>query len=303
MPINKTVQQLILEVNELFMQSDIHFGQGMESALDEAAYLVSFIAEMPPQLSTELLSRAVTVQQYDAVLALANRRITERQPLAYLIGATWYRGIHLQVSPAALIPRSPIGELIEQEFSPWVSTDRVSSILDLCCGGGSLGILSALYFQDATVVMADIDAACVQLATHNCQLNEVADRVSVVQSDLFSHVPDRKYDIIVSNPPYVPLADMRELPPEFRHEPPHALSAGPSGLDFAHRILSEAGQYLAKNGILVLEVGQCWPVLEAAYPDFGFTWVDLESGGEGVCVIDYAASQHLLGRFSQHTSA
>jgi ribosomal protein L3 glutamine methyltransferase len=213
---------------------------------------------------------------------LLHRRIAEQVPLPYLLGHAWFAGLQFRCDQRAIIPRSPIAELILSDFQPWYSGPPPERILDLCCGGGCIGLSAAHYFPDAHVDLLDIDGAALQLARENATFLGVEERVSICQSDLFDALGDVHYDLILSNPPYVDAADLATMPAEYHHEPERALGSGADGLDLTRRILGSAGAFLRDSGLLIVEVGNSWPALEAAYPRMSFTWVEFEQGGEGV---------------------
>ncbi|MCB1687223.1 MAG: 50S ribosomal protein L3 N(5)-glutamine methyltransferase, partial [Halioglobus sp.] len=191
----------------------------------------------------------------------------------------------------AIIPRSPIAELILGDFQPWYSGPPPARVLGLCCGGGCIGLAAAHYFPDVHVDLLDVDEAALQLARENARLLGVEERVSICQSDLFDALGDVRYDLILSNPPYVDAADLASMPAEYHHEPELALGSGADGLDLTRRILSSAGAYLRDSGLLIVEVGNSWPALEAAFPRMPFTWVEFEQGGEGVFTLTAAELQ------------
>jgi ribosomal protein L3 glutamine methyltransferase len=205
-------------------------------------------------------------------------------PLPYLLGEALFMGLSFKVNENVLIPRSPIAELIENGFAPWVVHEDVNRILDLCTGSGCIGIAAAFEFPAATVDLSDLSADALEIASENIQAHLLQDRVSVIQSDVFENIEGR-YDIIVTNPPYVDAGDMHSMPDEFRHEPEMALACGEDGLDIVRVILREAREYLTENGILVVEVGNSWMALEALFPDIIFNWVEFEHGGGGVFIM------------------
>ncbi|MDZ7781548.1 MAG: 50S ribosomal protein L3 N(5)-glutamine methyltransferase [Halioglobus sp.] len=183
------------------------------------------------------------------------------------------------------MPRSPIAELILNGFRPWYSGPAPERILDLCCGGGCIGLAAAVYCGGARVDLIDVDEDALDLAHRNAALHGLEGRVEILRSDLYEKLEERRYDLILCNPPYVNDADLAAMPAEYRAEPRFALEAGRDGLVLAHRVLAGAGQHLTEHGLLVLELGASWPALEEAYPGVPFTWVDFEHGGEGVCVL------------------
>jgi len=209
--------------------------------------------------------------------------------MPYLIGKTVFAGVELKVDERALIPRSPIAELIEHHFQPWWQLPATGfEVLDLCCGGGCIGIALAKHIPYARVDLADIDEAALSLAADNVAFCGVDDRVQVVHSDLFQQLEGKRYQLIVSNPPYVDVEDMAALPREYQHEPRSALAAGDDGLLVVRRLLAEAITHLVDDGLLVVEVGNSWQALERAFPTVAFTWVEFERGGHGVFVMNAA---------------
>ncbi|MCP4465779.1 MAG: 50S ribosomal protein L3 N(5)-glutamine methyltransferase [Halieaceae bacterium] len=234
----------------------------------------------------------------DAVLvALIERRCKERLPLPYLTGEAWFAGLSFSVDERVLIPRSPIAELIERGFEPWLANQSVASILDLCTGGGCIGIACAHYFEEAAIDLADLSDDALAVAADNIARYELQQRVSTIQSDLFSALQGRSYDLIVSNPPYVDTEDLASMPAEYQHEPALALGSGADGLVLPRRILREAPRHLNDGGLLVVEVGNSGIALEQAFPGVAFTWVEFERGGHGVFVFSREELVQLAGEF------
>jgi ribosomal protein L3 glutamine methyltransferase len=227
---------------------------------------------------------------------LLRRRITEHLPLPYLLGRAWFAGLEFYCDPRAIIPRSPIAELILHGFQPWYGGPQPRRVLDLCCGGGCIGLAVAHYFPGVEVDLLDIDPGALDLARENVALLGLGQRVNVVQSNLFDALREVRYDLILSNPPYVDASDLASMPAEFHHEPELALGSGPDGLVLTRSILARAADFLHDTGLLVVEVGNSWTALEQAYPTVPFTWVEFEQGGHGVLALsarelqDYSAS-------------
>jgi ribosomal protein L3 glutamine methyltransferase len=219
------------------------------------------------------------------VIDLFRRRIEERVPAAYLTGRAWFAGLEFVVDERVLVPRSPIAELVESGFEPWLDPSSVENVLDLCAGSGCIGIACALAFPDARVDLADVSGEALEVARANIDRHGVGDRVRAIVSDVYDGLGDRRYDLVVSNPPYVDAGELAAMAPEYRHEPELGLAAGPDGLDVVHRILAGAREHLTQGGQLVVEVGASEAALAAAYEHLPLTWVEFERGGGGVFVL------------------
>ena len=278
----ETVGQALEYCSEALASSDLYFGHGTDNPWDEAVQLVLSVSDLPLDSDDGVLPHPLAPAALDRIDALLRRRIGERQPLPYLLGRAWFAGLELHCDERAIIPRSPLAELVLNAFQPWYSGPSPRRILDLCCGGGCIGLAAAHYFPELAVDLADLDPGALALARENAQLLNLSERVSIMQSDLFDALAGGSYDIILSNPPYVDSADLADLPAEFRHEPELALGSGPDGLDLTRRILADAAAYLNPGGLLVVEVGNSWTALEQAYPQVPFTWLEFEHGGHGV---------------------
>ncbi len=280
-----TLRQLIDWTEQQFVRSDLCYGHGVDNALDEAAFLVLGALDIPFDAGPEQLDRGADAGEQECIRELVDTRIRSRKPVAYLLNKTWFAGMPFYVDERVLIPRSPIAELVQAGFSPWIETSRVNRILDLGTGSGCIAIACAATFPEATVDATDISTDALDVASVNCERHDLAARVNLIRSDLFSALGDRKYDIIVGNPPYVPAGEMSALPEEYRHEPAHALAAGADGLDVVDRILLEARTHMTAHGILVVEAGKGRAALETKHPRTPFIWLDFEHGGGGVFVI------------------
>ncbi len=265
-------------------QSGVFFGHGADSAWDEAVQLVLTVVDLPLNADESVLTHPVSRQQYDRINSLLSQRIDQRVPMPYLLGRAWFAGLELLCDERAIIPRSPLAELILDGFAPWYSGGSPNTVLDLCCGGGAIGLATAHYYPHARVDLVDVDVEALSLARDNAEALDLLqdDRVQLHRSDLFAGVQGRRYDLILSNPPYVDAGDLLTMPQEYHHEPPLALGSGPDGLDITRRILAQAESYLEPHGVLIVEVGNSWEALEAAFPRVPFTWIELENGGHGV---------------------
>lgn len=279
-----TIRDYMRWATSRFNAAGLYFGHGTDNAWDEAAHLILSAIHLPWNCDRDLLSARLTSEERRHIVHLIERRIDERIPAPYLTGEAWFCGLPFHVDERVLVPRSPIGELIEQGFEPWLQT-YPGRILDLCTGGGCIGIACAMQFGDAEVVLSDISADALQVAASNIQRHELSDQVSCIESDLFAGLGTQTFDLIVSNPPYVNAEDLANMPAEFQAEPAIALGSGADGLDFTRRLLREARHHLSDDGLLVVEVGNSWPALEAAYPQVPFTWIEFEQGGHGVFVL------------------
>ena len=265
------VSALLQQTARRFIRAGLHYGHGTHSAKEEAAWLISSVLGY-------LLEEAVTIQAQKKVDTLVRRRIRERIPLAYLLKEAWLGEHSFYVDKRVIVPRSFIAELLREHMSPWLARDPKRA-LDLCTGSGCLAILMALEFPKAQVDAADLSASALQVAKINIKHYEMGKRVRAVRSDLFDSLGKKKYDLIVSNPPYVTASSMRKLPKEYRHEPSLALAAGKDGLELVHRILKDAKSHLAPGGLLVCEIGGNRRALERAWPKLEFTWPETSEPG------------------------
>lgn len=269
-----------------FNEAGLFFGHGTDNALDEAWLLALHALHLDQSLPESYLACQVTQDEAAAIADLFARRIKERQPAAYLIGKAWFAGLEFVVNPQVLVPRSPLAELIERGFEPWIETERVERVLDLCTGSGCIAIAAAHYLPHAVVDAVDISAEALEVARENLEAHGLEGRLHLLQGDLYQPVPRGVgYDVILSNPPYVSSEEYASLPEEYRREPALGLEAGDQGLAVAIRILRDAHRYLKSGGILVLEVGNSAQALMDRYPDVAFTWLAFERGGDGVLLL------------------
>lgn len=269
-----------------FNHAELFFGHGTANAVDEAVALVLHALHLPHNLPGGYFNCVLTPNERLDVVNLLERRLTERKPAAYLTHEAWFCGLPFYVDERVLVPRSPIAELIEKQFAPWLDRpDTVADILDLCTGSGCIAIACALAFPDADVDAVDISPEALAVATINIDKHDVAGQVRLLQSDLFAALKGKRYDLIVSNPPYVNETEWSNLPAEYHAEPKLGLESGLDGLDCARQILREAANHLNPNGLLIIEVGSSAETLEETYPDVPFCWIDFERGGDGVLVL------------------
>lgn len=280
-----------------FARYGVHFGHGTDNALDEAAYLILQALDLPADLRGEWLDTHLTQAERIRLAELLRQRCIERIPTAYLVGKAWFAGLEFSIDRRALIPRSPLGELIQQGFAPWVEAERIHTILDLCTGSGCIALACAYYLPQAKVDATDLSFDALELARLNREKLGLIEQVELLQGDLFAPVTGRRYDLIISNPPYVDARDMAELPPEYRHEPRMALEAGEDGLDIVRRILREAPRHLEPNGVLIVEVGNSQEHVEHTWPDVPFTWLSFEHGEDGVFLLTREQLLEYAGRF------
>ena len=279
-----TVAAMLEQGEQQFEKAQIYFGHGTTSAWDEAVYLLSFVLNLPPDADRSLLDQVLTAEQNRAIQELYQRRVTERIPAPYLTGTAWFCGLPFHVDERVIIPRSPLAELIYNGFQPWCDSTP-DSVLDLCTGSGCIGISCAYAFEQAEVVLSDISADALAVTQANIVEHNVGNRVTAVESDLFDNLGSQRFDLIVSNPPYVDARDLAEMPDEYQHEPELALASGHDGLDFTRRLLREAEQHLTAQGVLVVEVGNSWVALEQAFPEVAFVWLEFVEGDAGVFVL------------------
>jgi ribosomal protein L3 glutamine methyltransferase len=263
----------------------VHFGHGTDNARDEAAELVFHAADLDHASGAAVYGKRLRPVRLARIERLLRERIARRVPLAYLTHRAFFAGLELYVDERVLVPRSPIAELALTRFAPWAKPRGVSRILDIGTGSGAIAIACAKAFPRALVDAADISAAALAVARRNVRRHRLASRVKLLRSDHFAQIPPRRYDIIVSNPPYVGRTEMRALPREYRHEPPLALASGRDGLDSVRAILTDAPQYLSRDGILVVEVGNTEDALLRAFPRVPFLWPEIAMGGGGVFVL------------------
>jgi ribosomal protein L3 glutamine methyltransferase len=269
-----------------FEESGIFYGHGTDNAYDEAVWLVMSALHLPHDTLINFLDASLTEQERRHVAHLIERRVTERIPTAYLLREGWLRGYKFYVDERVIVPRSHIAELLEEQLSPWIENpEMVQSAADICTGSGCLGILLAHAFPNAAVDVVDISPDAINVANINIANYGLKEQANAVQSDMFSALKGKTYDLIISNPPYVDAPSMAALPQEYRNEPQLALGSGVAGLDHTHTLLREAPKHLNKGGLLVVEIGHNRDALLEAYPDLPFTWLEVEAGNEFVFLL------------------
>lgn len=261
----------------------MYFGHGTDNAADEAAWLVSYALDLGWEELEANLQNPVDAAAAEKIRGLFERRVAERVPAAYLTGETWFAGLKFRVNSSVLVPRSPLAELIQNAFRPWLY-EAPTSILDLCCGSGCIGIACAHYLPDAHVSMSDISEEALAVARENIEFHALRARVEVVQSDAFANIKG-KFDLIVSNPPYVDSEDLANMPAEYHAEPQLGLASGKDGLDFTRVILKNAAKFLSEKGTLIVEVGNSAETLEKLLPRLPFIWPEFEFGGQGIFIL------------------
>jgi len=281
----RTVADAIRWAEEKLALARIYFGHGTDNALDEAAWLVSAAIAVPPAELAKHHRRPIAAAARARLKELVEQRIATRKPAAYLLNEAWFAGLRFYVDERVIVPRSLTGEFIRQGFAPWVDATRVRKILDLCTGSGCMAIACAVAFPSAQVDAADISNDALAVARINVDTHGLGDRVRLLQADLFSNLAGNRYDVIVTNPPYVGRAEMRTLPQEYRHEPRLALESGASGLDAITRILRDAADYLEPEGVLIAEVGNSNTALQKKFPRVPFHWLTTGSGDDSVFLL------------------
>lgn len=269
-----------------FEEAGIFYGHGTDNAYDEAAWLILAALHLPHDTLENFLDATITEPERKHLAHLIERRISERIPTAYLVREAWLKGFKFYVDERVIVPRSFIAELLEEQLAPWIEDPHmIESAADICTGSGCLGILLANAFPNAAIDVVDISPDAIAVANINIGNYGLQDQVSAVQSDMFSALTGKQYDLIISNPPYVDAPSMAALPQEYRNEPQLALGSGTAGLDHTHTLLHEAPKYLNEGGLLVVEIGHNRDALLEAYPNLAFTWLEVEAGNEFVFLL------------------
>jgi ribosomal protein L3 glutamine methyltransferase len=269
-----------------FEESGIFYGHGTDNAYDEAAWLILSALHLPHDTLENFLDAVITEQERRHLAHLVERRVTERTPTAYLVREAWLKGFKFYVDERVIVPRSFIAELLEEQLAPWIEfPEMVTSAADICTGSGCLGVLLAHAFPDAAIDVVDISPDAISVANINIANYGLQEQVQAIQSDMFTALQGKTYDLIISNPPYVDAPSMATLPQEYRNEPQLALGSGLAGLDHTHTLLREAPKHLNEGGLLVVEIGHNRDALLEAYPDLPFTWLEVEAGNEFVFLL------------------
>jgi len=281
-----TVRDVLRYAVSRFNQAQLSFGHGSANAYDEAAYLVLHTLHLPLDLLDPFLDARLTTDEIDQVLKVIDRRATERVPAAYITQEAWMHGFRFHVDERVIVPRSFIGELLQDGLQPYVEDpEQVSAVLELCTGSGCLAILAAHAFPNADIDAVDLSPPALEVAARNVQEYELEERIALFQGDLFAPLPERRYDVILANPPYVNAASMQTLPAEFRHEPELALAGGVDGMDVVRNIIRAARNWLTDDGVLVVEIGNERANVEAAFGGLDLVWLSTSAGDENVFLL------------------
>ncbi|PRY07714.1 MULTISPECIES: 50S ribosomal protein L3 N(5)-glutamine methyltransferase [unclassified Paraburkholderia] len=284
-----TVRDLLRFAVSRFNQAELSFGHGSANAYDEAVYLVLHTLHLPLDLLDPFLDARLTAAEIDAVLNVIERRATERVPAAYITQEAWMHGFRFHVDERVIVPRSFIGELLQDGLQPYVEDpEQVSAVLELCTGSGCLAILAAHAFPNADIDAVDLSAPALEVAARNVTDYKLDDRVALFEGDLYAPLAERRYDVIISNPPYVNAASMQDLPAEYKHEPDMALAGGVDGMDIVRRIIAEARNWLTDEGVLVVEIGNERQHVEAAFGGLDLVWLSTSAGDDNVFLIQAA---------------
>jgi ribosomal protein L3 glutamine methyltransferase len=294
-----TLRDYIRWASSEFNRQKLTFGHGFEKALDEAVYLVLYALELPWNWPESYFDCTLTSNERERVHAVLMQRIKTRHPAAYITHEAWFCGLPFYVDHRVLVPRSPIAELIDHRFEPWLDSSNVDGILDMCTGSGCIAIACQYAFPEARVAASELSLDALEVARINREKHGLEDTLELYESDLFKSIPAQRFDLIVSNPPYVDAEDMAALSDEFRAEPRMGLEAGVDGLDIVDRMLSAAPDYLNEGGLLVVEVGNSQAAMMDRYPSLDLTWIDFDNGGGGVFCITAEA----LAAYAQSNQA
>lgn len=267
----------------------VYFGHGSDNMWDEAVHLVLSAINMSHDIDTGMVSAKLLTEEKKSIISYVYQRAHERKPLSYILKKAWFVDMEFDIDERVIIPRSPIAELIRNDYAPWVNdVDNIENVLDLCTGSGCIGIASSYVFENANITLVDISDDALEIANRNIKKHQLSDKVTAVKSDLFNNLGSKRFGVIVSNPPYVDSQDLASMPTEYHFEPKLALEAGNDGLDLAKRIILEADKHLTEDGVLIVEVGNSQHALMEMCPDIPFTWLSFAEGGDGVFLLTYA---------------
>ncbi|MEX3852905.1 50S ribosomal protein L3 N(5)-glutamine methyltransferase [Paraburkholderia sp. BR10923] len=281
-----TVRDLLRYAVSRFSEAKLSFGHGSANAYDEAAYLILHTLHLPLDLLEPFLDSRLTTAEIEAVLNVIERRAAERVPAAYITQEAWMHGYHFYVDERVIVPRSFIGELLQDGLQPYVEDpEQVGAVLELCTGSGCIAILAAHAFPNADVDAVDLSAPALEVATRNVLDYHLDDRIALFEGDLYAPLAERRYDVIISNPPYVNAKSMQELPAEYKHEPEMALAGGADGMDIVRRIIADARNWLTEDGVLVIEIGNEREHVEAAFGGLDLVWLSTSAGDDNVFLI------------------
>jgi ribosomal protein L3 glutamine methyltransferase len=281
-----TVRDLLRYAVSRFSEAKLSFGHGSANAYDEAAYLILHTLHLPLDLLEPFLDARLTTAEIEAVLKVIERRAVDRVPAAYITQEAWMHGYRFHVDERVIVPRSFIGELLQDGLQPYVEDpEQVGAVLELCTGSGCLAILAAHAFQNADIDAVDLSAPALEVATRNVMDYHLDDRIALFEGDLYAPLAERRYDVILSNPPYVNATAMQELPAEYRHEPEMALAGGADGMDIVRRIIADARNWLTEDGVLVVEIGNEREHVEAAFGGLELVWLSTSAGDDNVFLI------------------
>ncbi|MEE4295347.1 MAG: 50S ribosomal protein L3 N(5)-glutamine methyltransferase [Wenzhouxiangella sp.] len=290
-----TLAQLLQNAAGQMEAAGLYFGHGTGNAFDEACWMAMHVLDLPPDFDSSLFERVVEPPDRARFEQLLAQRIETRKPLAYLIGEAWFAGLKFEVNESVLVPRSPLAELIVDGFDPWLGEGRLKRAVDVGTGSGCIAIALA-YHRGVAVDAVDVSRQALNVAARNVQSHNLGSRVSLYQSDLLEAVKGQRYDLILANPPYVPEASMKTLPPEYGWEPELGLVAGADGLDLVRRLIAQAADVLEPHGVLICEVGEAAEAVEHWLSDLAVTWLDFANGGDGVFLLDRAMCCQVAAR-------
>ncbi len=295
-----TLRDFLRWTTSRFTEAKLFYGHGNEDAFNEAMQLILHCLHLPVTEFPELfIDCKLTQQEKKSVIELVQKRIEQRIPVPYLTNEAWFAELPFYVDERVLIPRSPFAELIAEEFSPWLAEpESVTNVLDLCTGSACIATACAYAFPQANIDAIDISGDAIDVANINIEKHDLAEQVTAIKSDLWQHCPDKKYDLIISNPPYVGSAEMQTLPDEYRHEPELALEAEDNGLAIVENILLQASNYLTANGIIIVEVGNSDEAVVEKWPEIAFTWLEFEHGGHGLFMLDAQQCQLFAEKYA-----